>query len=131
MDFTKKQNRKTLSDKFLFQAIGVIFLAAIIVLIFLDFKIYQKKNDLNSQVNDYQKQIEDIEKSSQNLKGKIANTNNTDYLEKIAYEQLGQQRPGEKEVIFIAPTKKAEITQSPENFWNKFLNWISWIKSKL
>lgn len=137
MDFNKKANREFFNENLLFKTAGILFLVVIIVLIFADFKIYQKKQELTSQINAYQKQIEDIKKSSQTLKDEIANSNNTDYLEKLAYEQLGEQKPGEKEVIFVAPKEKTKTAQKPQNFWDVKLwsGWLSgawqWIKSKI
>ena len=116
--------------------LSIFVLIIIFVLILADFKIYQKKQELNSQISAYQKQIEDIKKSSQTLKDEIANGDNVDYLEKIAYEQLGEQKPGEKEVIFITPPEKPKTVVAPQNFWDAraWLGWLgwswSWIKSK-
>lgn len=136
MDLGKKQNREFFTKKFLLQTIGIIFLIVIIILVIFDIKIYLKKKELISQVENYQKQIDSIKKNNQELKDKIANSDNIDYLEKIAYEQLGQQKPGEKEIIFIAPEKKPEITQNKENFWSRknLSAWLfgawQWLKSK-
>ena len=82
-DFKKKGNREFFNNDLLFKTVGILFLVGICALIFADFKIYQKKQELISQINAYQKQIEDIKKSSQSLKDEIANSNNTDYLEKL------------------------------------------------
>ena len=139
MDFHKKANREFFNNKLLFKTVGIIFLAVISILAIGDFKIYQKKQELASQINNYQKQIEDIKKSSQNLKDEIANSDNVDYLEKIAYEQLGEQKPGEKEVIFITPQEKTKTISNtkPQNFWDIRLwpgwlaNEFNWIKSKI
>jgi len=113
---------------------GVIFLIIIFLLIIADFKIYQKKQELISQIETYKKQIEDIKKSSQTLKEEIANSNNPDYLEKLAYEQLGEQKPGEKEVIFVMPEEKPKQDATPRSFWSNFSGWISgawqWIKNR-
>jgi len=125
-DFNKKGNREFFNDKLLFKTIGIIFLIVIFVLILADFKMYQKKQKLISQINIYQKQIEDIKNSSQDLKNKITNADNIDYLEKLAYEQLGEQRPGEKEIIFITPQEKTKENAKSENFWDIKL-WFSWL----
>ena len=118
-NFAKKWNREFFNTQLLFKAVGIIFIIIIVVLIILDFRIYQKKKGLASQISSYQKQIEDIKKSSQTLKDEIANSDNADYLEKLAYEQLGQQKPGEKEFIFINPPEKSqEKILPPENFWS-------------
>ncbi len=133
-DFDKKENREFFSKKFWFKAGGIAFLIIIFLLIVADFKIYQKKQKLISQINAYQKQIDDLKKSSQNLKEEIANSDNPDYLEKLAYEQLGEQKPGEKQVIFVMPEEKQEQKQESKFFLNSFSGWLSqswsWLKSR-
>jgi cell division protein FtsB len=134
--FNKKGNGEFFSDKLLFKTFGIIFLVVIVFLAMADYKIYQKKKVLNAEIKNYQKQIEDIKKSSQNLKEEIANSDNVDYLEKLAYEQLGQQKPGEKEVIFVTPQEKQKTAEEPNNFWDSkvWSGWLSgawqWIKNK-
>lgn len=108
----------------------------IVALAFSDCKIYQHKKNLVLQVNAYQKKIDDLKKSSQTLKDEIANSDNTDYLEKLAYEQLGQQRPGERQVIFISPSQEnPKEAPKPKNFWELWTGWLgqswSWLKSKI
>ena len=134
-DFAKKQKGKFFNNQFLFKISGILFLVIIFSLLLTDFRIYQKKRELVSQISIYKKQIEDIKKSSQTLKDEIANADNVDYLERIAYEQLGQQKPGEQEVIFIMPEGKAGEAPKQQNFWDIKL-WLgklgqswSWLKS--
>jgi cell division protein FtsL len=135
-DFSKKGNKEFFNKKLLFRTFGILFFVVILVLIIADFKIYLKKAELKSQIADYQRQIEEIKKNNQDLKEQIANADNTDYLEKIAYEQLGQQKPGEKQVIFVEPPQKTETVLDQQNFWNvnKWTGWFGgfwqWIKSK-
>lgn len=130
-DFSKKRKSDFWKNKVWFQLAAGIFAIIVIALLFIDFSIYKKRKELNSQVDFYKKQIENLEKNSQNLKDQIANADNIDYLEKIAYEQLGEQKPGEKGVIFITPEKQNEENSKTENTWT---GWISgawdWIKSK-
>jgi cell division protein FtsB len=105
-------------------------------LAFEDFKLYQRKEKLAAQISFYQRQIQEIEKSSQTLKEEIANADNPQYLEKIAYEQLGEQKPGEQEIIFITPQPNPEQPAAQQNILDtkSWLNWFSqswnWIKSK-
>ncbi len=136
MDFHKKANSEFFNDQLLFKTVGIIFLVVICVLAIADFKIYQKKRELTSQINAYQKQIEDIKNSSQTLKDEIANTDNKDYLEKLGYEQFNQTRAGETEYMFIKSLNKIESTTTSTNSWNiklwwgSVINWFSWLKSK-
>lgn len=135
-NFNEKEKLKRFSKKFLLQAAGILIIIIIAALIFVDVKIYFKRRDLINQVNFYKNQIEEIEKNNKALKQKIENSDDPDYLEKIAYEQLGQQKPGEKEVIFVVPEKEPEAPLASKKFWEikSFTGWISsawsWIKNK-
>ena len=134
-DFNKKRNREFFTDKLLFKTIGIVFLILISILAVADYRIYQKKKELNSQIIAYQKKIEDIKKSSQTLKEEIANADNKDYLEKLGYEQFDKTRPGETEYMFIKPESKTDVApvQAKQNFWDVKLWWqgvAGWFKSK-
>ena len=135
-NFNKKQKGEFFTKNLLFKTVGVIFLVIIFVLFVADFKIYQKKRELNLQIENYKKQIEDIKNSNKTIKEEIANSDNIDYLEKLGYEQFDQTRPGETEYMFVKSPKKAEVTPSSANFWDKkmWTGWLSgaleWIKSK-
>jgi cell division protein FtsB len=134
-DFEKKRNREDYVNRMLFQIAGIFVLIILIILVVADFKMYQKKQELSAQLNSYQKKIDDIKKSNQALKDEIANSDNLEYLEKVAYEQ-GMTKPGEREVIFVSP-KNQTLQSSPiasKNVWANFTGWLSgswqWIKSK-
>jgi cell division protein FtsB len=130
-NFKKKQKGEFDKSKTAFQAAGIIFLLIIVALVLADIKIYQKKKELLSKITNYKNQIESIEASNKKLKEEIANANSVDYLEKIAYEQLGQQKPGEREIIFVGATKKSVAEEKQNNFWTGWLSeFFSWIKKK-
>lgn len=117
--------------KILFKALGVAFLIAVMALIIADVNIYRKKKELTAQIDSYKQQIEDIQKNSQTLKDEIANSDNPEYLEEIAYEQLNQQKPGEKVFIFVEPEKESEQIEAKKSFWPAWLTgtW-QWIKNR-
>ena len=123
-DFNKKGNREFFNNDLLFKVVGIIFLIVIFVLIVSDFKIYMKKRELTTQIISYQNQIKDIKKSSQTLKNEIANSDNTDYLEKLGYEQFNQTKPGETEYMFVKSEKVVETAPVKNNWYTNFLNWI-------
>ncbi len=124
-DFDTKENREFFNKKFWYKTGGIIFIMVVLLLAIVDFRIYKKRQELLSQIATYQKQIEDLKESSGNLKEEIANSDNADYLEKLAYEQLGEQKPGEEQVIFIMPEEKAETSVEKQNFWNTFSGWLN------
>ncbi len=117
MDFNKKQRDKFSASKFLLKAGGVLFLVVAVVLIYANFKIYQKKQELANQVNDYKKQIEEIQERNRTLKEEIANSDNPEYIEKIARDQANLQKPGEKVVSFIMPKEQENKEKKSENFF--------------
>jgi cell division protein FtsB len=135
-DFNRKQKASFSTDKIAYQIAGILFIIIIAVLCVADVKIYQKKKELSLQIEGYKKQIEDIKNSSQTFKNEIANSSNQDYIEKIAYEQLGEQKSGENEIIFITPPAKVQTVSVSNNFWdaNAWIGWFSdawsWIKGK-
>lgn len=133
-DFDKNENREIFNKKFWYKTGGIVFVIVILLLVVVDFKIYQKKKELIAQIEAYEEQIEGIKKSSENLKEEIANADSPDYLEEIAYEQLGEQRPGEKQVVFVMPEEKQEHEQESKNFWGNFPAWLGgawqWIKNR-
>lgn len=135
-DFNKKQNRDFFSEKFWFRAAGILFMVIALLLVVADFKMYQKKKELDAKVSDYKKQIGQIEKRNTTLKEEIANSDNPNYIEKIARNEEGMQKPGEKVVSFVMPVRPKKTTEKTENFWNgeNWLGWLSqswsWIKSK-
>lgn len=135
MSLIRKENKDNIESINIFKVVGIALLIIIPLFIIADFKIYSKKKQLAAQIEAYKQKIEDIKKSNQTLQEEIANSDNKDYLEKIAYEQLGQQKPGEKQIIFIEPeNNQAIVGQNDSADKKSWLGWLSgawgWIKSK-
>jgi cell division protein FtsB len=130
-DFNKKRNREFSKNQFLFQLGVVLFLAVAVVLVIVNVKIYNRKKDLQAQVAFYESQVAEIETNIQSLKKDIDNSDNPDYLEKIAYEQLGKQKPGEQSIIFIEPEEKIEEKIEETIFLPAWISGVfNWIKEK-
>jgi cell division protein FtsB len=86
---------------------------------------------LQAQVAFYESQVAEIETNIQSLKKDIDNSDNPDYLEKIAYEQLGKQKPGEQSIIFIEPEEKIEEKIEETIFLPAWISGVfNWIKEK-
>lgn len=111
-DFPKKQKKE--DENLLFKGLVAISIVLIFVLIMANFRLYQKKKDLASQIKNYSDELKRIEQDNNKLKKEIDNTANLDYIEKIAREENNMKKPGEKVVSFILP-KDAEVNKPEKN----------------
>jgi len=125
MDFKKKQKGE-LDLKHFFIRAGAIFIICLMAFIIIaDVKIYQRRKGLEVEVSKYEQQIAQLKERNTKLEEEIGNSDNPDYIEKIAREEQDMQKPGENVVSFIMP-KTQEQETSAQNFWDT-KNWFSWI----
>lgn len=124
MDFKKKQKGRA-SNRILFKAGGILLLLVFLGLLVADYRIYKKKQILLSQVELYQKQIEDIKNRNETLGAQIENSDNLEYIEKVAREQQNMQKPGESVVTFLAQEQPQKPGEKPKSFWVNFTGWLS------
>jgi len=135
MNFSKKQKGKFSFNDFLIKILAILLVIIIIILLMANIKIYKKRKGLESEVLKYERQIAQLKEKNTNLEKKIENSDNTDYIEKVAREEQNMQKPGEKVVSFIMPVIKEQDQASVQEFWNakSWLGWLSnswnWIKS--
>ena len=120
-DFLKKQKREKEDEGLLLKTLSVIFIGLAIFLIISNVRLYQRKQALIKEVENYTLQIKKIEESNGKLKEEIANSDNQDYIEKVAREEINMQKPGEKAVSFILPEEKSKTEENTNilssNFW--------------
>jgi cell division protein FtsL len=119
-DFFKKQ--KGGEYKLMLKTFAILFLAVTILLIFANIKLYNKKQELKRQIENYSLQIEKIQKNNEKLKEEIANSDNQDYIEKVAREEINMQKSGENAVSFVMSEELENLDTSAENilspnFW--------------
>ena len=86
----------------LFLALIAIFLVAS-TLLFVNISIYQKRMELSALVEKNQKELDKISQENSQLKAKINQAKNGDYLEKIFRENLNLKEQGEKVFAFSVP----------------------------
>ena len=86
-NLNKKQKREFSPEKFFLKIGGILFLIIAVVLIFINFQMLRKKQQIALQIEDYEKQIEELENRNETLKEEIINSDNPDYIEKIAREE--------------------------------------------
>ena len=96
-----------------------------VYLVIADIRIYQKRKKLISQVEILKNKIQDIKDKNNTLKEGISESNNNQYIEKIAREELDLQKPGEKVFSFIKESNGQQ--QNNETRKNILEVWLDWI----
>ena len=87
MTHSLKKNKNPLGKKFLIGGVGILLLLGSCFLVWENIKFFQKEKDLSSIINGYSDQINKLQNSNQDLKEKIGNYQDPNYIEKIAREE--------------------------------------------
>jgi len=128
-NFRKKQKSGTPDSFFSSPFIKVGFLIIIIFLIFADIKVYKEKNKLDRQIDNLEKKIQTMQDKNNMLEEGIARSDDREYIEKIAREELDLQMKDETVVSFIMPKQQEdENKEADKNYWNP-KNWLGWFSS--
>jgi cell division protein FtsB len=127
MDFKKKQKSENYLKEFFIKVLAIFIIFVLIFLVIVDVKIYKKRKKLEEEVVKYEKQIQEIKEKNKNLEERITNSDNLDYIEKVAREEQDMQKPGEKVISFVMPKEESQ-KESYENVWN-VKNWLGWISN--
>ncbi len=119
-----KRKRRTKKEKLqtkIFSAIlGVSIFIIAGFLIFSNWKIAKKRNELLLKIDSLKKQIQTTQTRNEQLRSGISESEEQDYWETRIREQ-GYQKPGETAVV-IKKQETAEQTQeSRQNIWEKLL----------
>jgi len=124
---SKKIRKKDSLRLLLWGIISIISISLIVgFLISSNWKVNQRRTELQAKADALKKEIEILEKRNQELRSGISNIQKEDYLEEAAREQFNLKKPGEEVVSVLSPEgkeKKVE-TQKEKNFWQKILEKI-------
>ncbi len=93
-------------------------------LLVINAKLYKKQKELSKERKEYTQEIQGIQKENDNLKEKIANYDDTDYIEKVAREENNMQKPGETVVSFVVPDTK-ETAPAKKSLLDSFLDFLA------
>lgn len=126
--FQKRKKRTISANIFLGTAAFIVILLITGFLVFSNIKIKEKKDKLNIQLAAIEKEIEDFQKKNEGLKEGISRVGDEEYVEKVAREELGLQREGERVVGFILPKEQSKQGQE-RNFWQSD-SWWKWFGEK-
>lgn len=121
-DFSKKQKGRDYNFIFL-SAITVGCILIFAGLIYGNVKIWQRRQALEKQLKNLQTKIEDLKKDNIAVEQGIASSEDKEYIEKIAREQLGLQKSGEKVIDFVNNKNQQTLDDDKEVVKSK--NWLA------
>jgi cell division protein DivIC len=124
MDFNKKQKGEVFKKLFL-KAGALIITVVLIILVIANIKIYKKRKSLESEILKYEQQIQQLKDRNKDIENRLENSDNSDYIEKIAREEQDMQKPGESVVAFIMPDQQNK--QVPQEDYILSGKWFSWV----
>lgn len=115
-------NKKKILNIFYIIVISLLF----IILIISCFNIYQKRVSSGKDLIKINKEIDELTKEKDILSFTLGETYSDEYLERIAREDLGMQKPGETVYIIKKDFSEEEIEKVREiNLFEKIRNWFS------
>src|SRR3989344_1528892 len=101
-------NKKRNPSKNLALALGGVLLLGLLVFLGIaNLRAYHNRQKLALQIDSLQKKIHDANQKNQDLKESISQEDNEAYIERVAREEMGLQKPGEKVVSFIMAKAEA------------------------
>jgi len=134
MDFNKKQKKSAILKNVFLRAGAFIIFVFFVILIISNINIYKKRKNLEAEILMYEQQIQQLKDRNEDIEDHLKNSDNSDYIEKIAREEQDMQQPGENVVAFIIPEQQDKQLSGgnyilPDkwfgwaaNFWNYILN---------
>ena len=120
---TLRKLKRNNSKPFFFRIFVLTILVSLSVLLIIgNFKIKQKREFLYQKAEVFKKEIDRLLQEKKTLQTRISQTQNPDFLEKIAREDLNLKKIGEKVVAFpILKEREKEQKEREKNLWQKFL----------
>ena len=126
MSGTKKI--KTRSGKNLL--LGFLTLGLLIAVAFLiigNLRIASKRARINTELQALEKRMAELAQEKEVIQGKIFQSNDSNYLEKVAREELNLKKEGESVVAFPVIEENGQvekIDEEQQNLWQKIMEKI-------
>lgn len=102
--------------------LGFIFL--IIILLDANIKIFREKNRSQKELEKIETAIEKETKEKDRYNFELGKTDSSEYLEKIAREELGLQKPGEQIIIIKKQEELQKEKEETQSFMKRVSNWF-------
>ena len=102
---------------------GLIFL--VVFMLYTNIKILEERKRAEKELFKIEEQIKEEEKEKDKYNFQLGKSNTEEYLEKVAREELGLQKPGEQVVIIKKQEEEKRSEQiEDQGFVEKIFNWF-------
>jgi cell division protein FtsL len=103
----------------------------VIILLNANIKIIGEVRKGNKELNEVEETIDKLTKEKDKLNFELGKSDSSEYLEKVAREDLGLKKPGEQVIVIKKEeeTKKESVEENTR--FQFFKNIFNWIKEKL
>ena len=122
------KKRRFFQSSFSLTLFTILILLVTAFFIFSNVKVSKRRAELRVQIQALEKEIQDLEKKNQELKTRIFQSEDLEYLEEVARTQLGLQKRGEQQVVVLPPEKEIE-EEKEESLWNPRF-WWEWLRAE-
>ncbi len=99
----------------------------IVFLLYSNIKMFQKRTELDKNLKTLDSNLESLNKEKDSLNFSLGETNSSEYLERVAREDLGMQKKGEQ-VVVIKKDSSVEKNANSNNVLQTISGWVDWVK---
>ncbi|MCK9577998.1 septum formation initiator family protein [bacterium] len=128
----KRKVKKSGKKQFLPKFFGTIFILFAVYLLYTNVMIYIERSKIESNYKNLSSSVSQLNKEKEALKMQLGETYSDEYLERVAREELGLQKEGERIVVIKkAENSNDEAEESEEKKVGPLDELFKWISSIL
>jgi cell division protein FtsB len=119
-----KQYKKESFQTVFFSTILVLLVLVVIGFVIVsNWKVSQKRAELNDRIEILKSEIQDLKIEKEVLEARASESFDNSYLEKEARERFNLKKPGEEVVTILLPEEKGESVEEKEKAWWNIFDW--------
>jgi len=124
---TTKKTKKPAAKNLLLGFVTLVLLVVAVFLIVGNLRIAEKRDRINAELKALEERMVELVEEKEVIQGRIFQSNDSDYLERVAREELNLKLEGESVVAFPVIENEGEIEEVDEeqqNLWQKIMEKI-------
>jgi len=124
---TTKKTKSPKAKNLLLGFVTLALLTAVVFLIVGNLRIADKRNRMNAELEALEKRMAELVEEKEVIQGRVFQSNDSDYLERVAREELNLKKEGESVVAFPVVENEGEVEEIDEeqqNLWQKIMEKI-------